>query len=633
MAVRVAPMEQHDQSQFTSIPPAAPISSGGKIDARGGTSVSSCHSDGDCDPEWLQKIKPKKSSGHEHRDVFLSTHWLKKKKGLELPTRAAFALRKFILVRPQKEGMKQCIEYPNIFDLRGAFISEFYNHNSDSFMEGGGGGEEVLGTRGGGEGGGGAARAGAGVGGGGRGGAAAAEAETSCVLKISAQRLYLQAQTQYSPEKDLTNCPDWVIFKDLEDNFAFKFKEVLEAGARRDKLKNFALNLLQDPERLSSLSNFNYLCVHCIYEFLLRYPNAAADAETSNLQAAKASLGASTADAETSNLQAAKASLGVSVKNSSSVDEPIIRKTLKKTPSCGDLEKLDTQDMQAVDAVQEIKDVKAKAKYLDSLDLAVNTSAADPDAEKWNLELLKALGDYLKDLNLCVSDLENYMYAYMKFLLNKPGQCKHFAKLQSLLVNKGLLFANSHQSEQQDRAFHVLERTILSSKYFSVQNELIMELVEQFNLDISKKSLDEKTFKDLCAAVASEQLHFVFDILEISNPGWNGDESPAKSLYFVPEAEDPPPQSKRRQNTMSPSTQPLVQNQRAVAAGEATKQDEIRSLVRDDNYIWLDLQGDVLMEALSYERRDLKGRSKASVNRLSIFERLCKQACAVFVFP
>jgi hypothetical protein len=265
--------------------------------------------------------------------------------------------------------------------------------------------------------------------------------------------------------------------------------------------------------------------------------------------------------------------------------------------------------------------------------LAVNAPAADADAEKCNLELLKALGTYLKDLNLCVSDLQNYMYAYMRFLQDSKGRCKHFAKLQSLLVNEGQRFANSLQSEQQDRAFHVLERMILSSEYFSVQNQLIMELVEQFNLDISKKSLNEKTFKDLYAAVASEQLHFVFDILEISNPGWNGDESPAKSLHFVPEAEDPPPQSKRRQSTMSPSTQPLVQNQWAVAAGEPTKQDEIRSSVPNDNYIWLDLQGDVLMEALSYERRDLKGRSKTSVNRLSIFERLCKQACAVFVFP
>jgi hypothetical protein len=131
-----------DQSQLTSIAPAAPKSSGGKSAAGGGMRGKSAAGD---PREWLQKIKPQ-TSGHELLEpVFLSAHWLKKKGNHELlPThRAAFALRKFTLVRPQKEGMKQqeCTEYPNIFELKlnAAFMCEYYNHNPGSFMEGGGG--------------------------------------------------------------------------------------------------------------------------------------------------------------------------------------------------------------------------------------------------------------------------------------------------------------------------------------------------------------------------------------------------------------------------------------------------------------------------------------------------------------
>jgi hypothetical protein len=461
-----------------------------------------------------------------------------------------------------------------------------------------------------------------------------AAAETSFVFKISAQRLNLQAPAcQYSPEKDL---PDWVIFKKLDDTFAVNFNEVLKSDERRDKLEKL-LESKQNPERLSSLSNFDYLCVHCISEFLLRYPKAAADAETSNLQAAGS--------------QRDEASLGASVKNSSSVDEPTIRKSVKRAPSFGDVEKFVKQEMQATE------DIKANNKYLD-----LATPVAGPDAEERNLELLKALGEYLEKLNRRVSKLEKNIFAHYHNCHHDPRhafgpkQAKTFAKLQSLLVNEGLRFANSHQNKRHDLAFHVLERLILNSEYFIAQNDLIKELVEELNVGIFKKRLSEEKFKDLCGAVASEQLHFVFDILEIRNPGWNGDESPANSnddeffansIYFVPEAEDLPPQFKRRQKPSTPpagggdrpnsdppsaSTQPLIQSQWAVAACKETKKDKIRSSVRDDTYIWLDLQGDVLMEALSYEKRDLKGRAKA-LNRLSIFKRLCKQACAVFVFP
>jgi hypothetical protein len=435
----------------------------------------------------------------------------------------------------------------------------------------------------------------------------AAAAETSC--GISAQRLYLQAAA-YSPEKDLH---DWGIFKDLHDKkeFAKKIDEVLKDGARRDKLKNFALyNTMQNPERLSSLSNFNYLCVHCISEFLLRYPDA--------------------------------------------VDAPTMR---KRSLSFDRVKEFDTHDVQDVDAMQDIPlvhDIK------DILHLQDNTPVADPDTEKCNLELLEELGKYLEELNLLVSNLENMyprdLYAFRHVFGSLQTHLS--AELQSLLVHKRLRPASSHKSGQ-DCAFHVLERTILNSKYFIEQNKIIMELVEELNGDISNKTLretlDEK-FKDLCTAVASEQLHFVFDFLEITHPVWNDDESPANSIYFIPEAEDPPSQFKHRQKPSAPRAgggvgnisggddrpnsgqlsasiqPPLFHSQWAVTTGEATKQDKIISPVRDDTYIWLDLQGDVLMEALRYEKRDVKSRAKGLIYRRSIFERLCKQACAVFVF-
>jgi hypothetical protein len=108
------------------------------------------------DPPWLQKIKPHARSGKQLElscDVFWSAHRLEKSSdaadvdtakqqikkiqgdGEHLLSRAAFALREFKLILPGMKQQERQYDYPNIFELREAFFSEYHNHNPDSSIE------------------------------------------------------------------------------------------------------------------------------------------------------------------------------------------------------------------------------------------------------------------------------------------------------------------------------------------------------------------------------------------------------------------------------------------------------------------------------------------------------------------
>ena len=319
----------------------------------------------------------------------------------------------------------------------------------------------------------------------------------------------------------------------------------------------------------------------------------------------------------------------------------------------------------------------------DDLQLSTSESrqqqSAAANAYDLNSDMLK-LRVYLKDLHRAIVNLHYSLLYWVE-----EDVAEKFAKLQRVLVeHKDLLFygENDSDNDRQMRirierqkhehvalAFRVLRQMILDTEYFKDLRRSIDELVANFNTALKDRNVDvvqptNEMFSKLCKAVALEQLHFAFDILEATQ----GADLGFRVKTRAAEMEAQPPSAPRgaaatanvgvaeraiKQTSSSGAAAAvaddavytwldLEQTSSAGVAAAAVKQTSsagvaaaavkqtssagvAAAVAGNAVYTWLDLKGTVLSVALANE---LEADLKLYKPRQSIYKRLCSFACA-----
>jgi hypothetical protein len=243
-------------------------------------------------------------------------------------------------------------------------------------------------------------------------------------------------------------------------------------------------------------------------------------------------------------------------------------------------------------------------------------------------EMLKLLA-YLRDLHRAIVDLHNSLLH-----CSKKDKVEKFAKLQRVLLeHKDLLFYGDNDRQMRIRndrqkhelaalAFQVLRQMILETAYFKDLRESIDKLVANFNKTLREKEINVvqlsfEMFDKLCKAVALEQLHFAFDILEATQGADFG-------FCFKTRAAGMEAQLLSAQRVVAAVAANAGVVERAL---ERTSSAGVAAAVGDNAvYTWLDLKGKVLSVTLANEKEaDLKQYKP----RQLIYERLCSFACAL----
>jgi hypothetical protein len=263
---------------------------------------------------------------------------------------------------------------------------------------------------------------------------------------------------------------------------------------------------------------------------------------------------------------------------------------------------------------------------LDDSELLISDSRQHPNAAASVYDLkseIQKLRAYLKELYRAIVSLHNSLRYW-----DKKDAAEKFARLQRVLLeHKDLLFyGHNDRRQMNDRlkhdisalAFQVLRHMILETEYFKDVRQSIDAFVENFNNSLLRENEKNavqpsyEMFDKLCKAVALEQLHFVFDILEATQ---------GADFGFCAGMEAQPPSAPL--GAAAPAANAGV----AERALEQTSSAGVAAAVADNAvYTWLDLKGTVLSVALANEKEaDLQKYQP----RQLIYNRLCSFACAL----
>jgi hypothetical protein len=527
-------------------------------------------------PIWLKNlVDPPSIQPHLLGDVFwsfnsrssASSHVQKSAYDLSY---LAFALRKFTLTRfDVSEAPAEVLDFDDIFQLRAAFISDYDHYCSDESS-----GKHRL--------------------------EISLQQQLPCDSVAESLQPNLMPQVVRDVLQDVisTHNHGWEFFEKHTADF-YEALTTTEKGESefpneiREKLEKYG----QPSDQ--PLGNFELLSCCCIFQFYSRYANNQDEIENPPLTSSN------------------DGSLPHRARSCDDLDVPR-RYSIALERTCKD-------DLQL---------------HKDQIDQTLKKSAMEPStqmsrpqpsaaANKYDStsEMLK-LRAYLRDLHRTIVNLQSSIYKYNTLDWAKEGDVtEKFVELQRVLVeHKDLLFYGENDSDKMRimrndhvaLAFRVLRQMILDTEYFEDLRRSIDEHVAKFNTALKEKNVDvvrltNERFGKLCTAVALEQLHFTFDLLETMQ---------SADLGF-----------RIKTSVAGMGAQPPSAPQGAAAAvnggvaERAIEQPSSAGVAAADNavYTWLDLKGTVLQEALANE---LEADLKKYDPRKPIFKRLCSFACA-----